>query len=372
LPRCTNSNAGTGSALRIVAWELTRRCYLNCKHCRAAAQDTEYEGELSTEECRRVVDVIAERASPLMILTGGEPMCRDDVYEIAAYCTGKGLRTVMAPCGWLIDDAAAKRLLDAGIRKISISLDGPDAASHDAFRGREGAFDKSVAGLEAARRAGIAFQINTTITARNQDRLDEIYDLAVRLGADLFNPFMLVPSGRGKALADEAVSPETYERILVWMVEKQEKGPIPLRPTCAPHYQRVRRQMDRKDRAGAPGGASRPAPSGHGGDGPPLGGCLGGRHFLFISHTGVLQICGFLDLPCGDLREAGFDLWKLWDTAPVFLDVRDPDRYKGKCGACEYLRVCHGCRARAHAFTGDYMAEEPFCSWIPKKMRDDD
>ncbi len=356
--------------LHIIAWEITRRCYLNCKHCRGAARDVEYEGELTTAECKRLIDVVASRAKPLVILTGGEPMTRDDVYEIAAYGNAAGLRMVLSPCGWMLDDDTCRRLLDAGIDKISISLDGHDAASHDDFRGVEGAFEKTLAGVEAARRNGIAFQVNTTITAHNVDHIEEIYDLAVRLGADLFNPFMLVPAGRGKELADQSVSAQKYEEVLAWVYRKQRGGPLPVRPTCAPHYQRVARRMARdEDEDGHDDSSKRPpSAKGHRG-GKSLGGCLGGRHFLFISHLGKLQTCGFLDLECGDLREADFDLWRLWETSEVFNDIRDTSKYKGKCGACEYLPVCRGCRARAFALTGDYMEEEPFCSYVPKRFQ---
>ncbi|MHC5036976.1 MAG: radical SAM protein [Planctomycetota bacterium] len=367
-----NPNSGNRTTdvpeLKIVAWEVTRRCYLKCKHCRASAEDVDYAGELTTAECKRLIDVITARAKPLVILTGGEPMSREDIFEIAAYGRDRGLRMAMSPCGWLLDDRAAVRLRTSGIQKISISLDGHDASSHDAFRGREGAFEKTLAGLEAARRNGIAFQINTTITAHNVRKIDAIYDLAVALGADLFNPFMLVPSGRGRDLANESVSAEEYEGVLEWIFRKQQEGPIPVRPTCAPHFQRVKRQLGKAARKG---GASPPAGHaarnpGHGGPGMNLGGCLGGRHFLFISHTGQLQICGFLDLSCGRLREVDLDLWKIWESARVFGDVRDPSQYRGKCGACEFLHVCRGCRARAYATSGDYMDEEPFCSHVPK------
>lgn len=365
-PRDRMALTGEPGELRIVAWEVTRRCYLNCKHCRGAARDMDYEGELTTAQCKRLVDVIAEKAKPMIILTGGEPMSREDIYEIAATIRDKGLRAVLSPCGWLLDDVSCGRLLDAGIDKISISLDGHDAESHDRFRGVEGAFEKTLKGVEAAKRAGIAFQINTTITTHNVDRLADIYRLAVDLGADLFNPFMLVPSGRGRELAAQSVTPEAYEEVLAWIFETTRSGPIPVRPTCAPHYERVARKLAKE--AGAPP-AHRPGAGGHPGDKGSLGGCLGGRHFLFVSHTGTLQICGFLDIPCGNVKEADFDLWRLWRDAEVFRAVRDPARYEGKCGACEFLPVCRGCRARAYAMTGNYMEAEPFCSYVPKRLQ---
>jgi len=336
-------------APRLIAWEVTRSCMLACKHCRAAAQPKCYPGELTTAECFRLLENIASFARPIIILTGGEPMLRPDIYDIAAKADQLGLRAVMAPCGALLDDASAARLVEAGIRHISISLDGATAESHDAFRGVEGAFDSSLRGLEAAKRQGLAFQINTTVTQHNLEELPEILALAVRLGASVFNPFLLVPTGRGKALADQEISPEQYEQTLGWLAERQGTGEIPIRVTCAPHYQRIIRQV------GAPTGGAHAAK-----------GCMGGQQFAFISHRGKVQICGFLDLECGDVRREDFDFRKIWETSEIFRQLRDPAAYHGRCGQCEFARVCGGCRARAFAITGDYLAAEPFCTYQPK------
>jgi radical SAM protein with 4Fe4S-binding SPASM domain len=338
--------------LRILAWEVTRRCPLKCRHCRGAARDAAYEGELSPAEALRLVDSIASFAKPLLILTGGEPMSRPDVYEIASRASAAGLKVVMSPCGHLLDPAACARLLASGVGKISVSLDGPDAESHDAFRGVPGAFAAARKGVGHAREAGLAFQVNTTVTRINAPRLDEIHALAVSLGADVFNPFLLVPTGRGKELAELSLDAGEYERVLEWIWRKNDEGPLPVRPTCAPHSVRVAARLSK----------GRPKPAAPGGRGP-SGGCLGGNGFLFVSHTGKLQICGFLDVECGDVREAGFGLERLWRESTVFRDVRDYAKYHGKCGACPFLKACRGCRARAYAATGDYMAEEPLCAY---------
>ena len=339
----------------LIAWEVTRSCMLACKHCRAAARPTPYAGELSTDECLRLLDNIAAFAKPIMILTGGEPMLRDDIYEIAAHSTSLGLRTVMAPCGALIDDAAAAKIRQSGITHISISIDGATAESHDAFRGVSGAFAASMRGLEAAKRAGIGFQINTTITQHNLGELPAILDLAIGLGASVFNPFLLVPTGRGRALADQEISAADYERTLRWLAAQQQRSDIAIRVTCAPHYQRILRQE----------GLHKPGPH-------VVKGCMGGQSFAFISHRGIVQICGFLDVPCGDLRAEGWDFRKIWETSEVFAEMRDIRSYHGRCGRCEYAPVCGGCRARAYAFTGDYLAEEPFCLHQPKRGADAD
>ena len=337
---------------RLIAWEVTRSCPLACKHCRAAARPTPYAGEFSTEECFKVLDNIASFARPIIILTGGEPMLRPDIYEIASHADSLGLPVVMAPCGALVDDESAAKILASGIRRISISLDGATAESHDAFRGIDGAFDSAIRGIEAAKRAGLEFQINTTITQHNLAQVEAILELAVELGACAFNPFLLVPTGRGKLLADQEISPQEYERTLTWLASQQGREDILLRVTCAPHYQRVLRQQ------------------GLAGGGHPVKGCMGGQSFAFISHLGRLQICGFLDIECGDLREAGYDFRKIWETSELFLEMRTVDSYHGRCGYCEYRKVCGGCRARAYAMTGDYLAEEPFCLHQPKARRE--
>ncbi|NQT19323.1 MAG: radical SAM protein [Planctomycetes bacterium] len=334
---------------RLIAWEVTRSCMLACKHCRAAAQTTPYEGELSTEECYSLLDNIASFARPIIILTGGEPMLRPDIYDVAAYAHGLDLPVVMAPCGVLIDDDTAAKIVKSGIRRISISLDGATAESHDAFRAVPGAFEASVRGIEAARRAGLDFQINTTVTRHNLAELEAIRDLAVSLGARVFNPFLLVPTGRGAALADQEITPEEYENTLRWLAGRQQHSDIMIRVTCAPHYQRILREEGYK-------------PGPHGG-----AGCMGGKSFAFISHRGKVQICGFLDVECGDVCSTGFDFKTIWETSEVFRNVRDTNSYHGRCGYCEYRKVCGGCRARAYALSGDYLNEEPFCVYQPRR-----
>ena len=346
----TESPEGRAHLPRLIAWEVTRSCMLACKHCRAAAQPTPYPDELTTEECHRLLDNIASFAKPIMILTGGEPMLRPDIYEIAARADALGMRVVMAPCGALIDDESAAKILASGISHISISLDGATAAGHDAFRGVNGAFDSSMRGIAAAKRAGLGFQINTTITRDNLEELPAILGLALGLGASVFNPFLLVPTGRGKELADREISPEQYEETLVWLAGQQNRDDIRIRVTCAPHYQRILRQL------GLYAGGAHQAK-----------GCMGGQSFAFISHQGKVQICGFLDHEAGDVRREDFDFKKIWDTSELFAKVRDQAGYHGRCGRCEFGRVCGGCRARAFAVTGDYLADEPFCTYRPKR-----
>ena len=350
-----------GFVPRLIAWELTRSCTLNCKHCRAAAERGPYEGELSLEEVKRILDNVATQFKPIMILTGGEPLLRPDIYDIAAHARDLGLRPVLATCGTTLTEEVAAKLKESGIQRISVSIDGPDAASHDAFRGVPGAFEASMKGLENAKRAGLGFQVNTTVTKINMDALEDILNLAVRLGAEAFHPFLLVPTGRGKDLKDKLLTPAEYERVLNRIYQLRDTTPIPFKPTCAPHYYRIFRQKE------AAKGREVTFES-HGLDAMSKG-CMGGNSFAFISHTGKVQICGFLEEEAGDLRAANYDFCEVWKSSPLFNELRDTANYKGDCGVCEYVRWCGGCRARAYAMTGDYLQEEPYCAYVPEVNR---
>jgi len=346
---------------RLIAWEITRSCNLQCKHCRAAAQAGTYEGELSFDEVKKVIDNIAAHFKPIMILTGGEPMLRPDLLGIARYTRDAGLRPVMATCGTMLTEDRARELLDAGIQRISVSLDGPDATSHDAFRGVPGAFASSLAGLDAARKAGLPFQINTTVTRHNMNDVARILELAVNLGAVAFHPFLLVPVGRGKGLMDNLLDAGEYERVLNEIYDMSQSSSIPFKPTCAPHYYRVLRQRE-KERG------REVTPETHGLDAMSKG-CMGGMGFAFLSHVGDVQICGFLEEKAGNLRESDYDFARIWRASPLFLEMRDFRHYKGDCGICEYRRWCGGCRARAFAMTGDYLEAEPYCTYVPRARK---
>ncbi|MEJ5348833.1 MAG: heme b synthase [Desulfosoma sp.] len=345
--------------LRLVAWEVTRTCNLSCVHCRAAAMDKPYPNELSTTEGLRLLDDLAALGSPIVILTGGEPLLRPDIFDLAAYGHERGLRMTMAPNGTLVTLDAARRMKEVGIQRISISLDGADAASHDAFRQMPGAFDGALKGIRSAREADLPFQINTTITATNLKELPRIQELAVNLGAVAHHIFLLVPVGRGKSLEEQAINAEQYEQTLHWFYEQRDKVPLQLKATCAPHYYRILRQRARQE--------------GRSVDMKTFGldamtrGCLGGTGFCFISHVGQVQPCGYLEVNCGNVRDQGFR--EIWENSEVFRRLRNFKALEGKCGRCEYVRVCGGCRARAFEATGNYMAEEPLCLYEPKALR---
>ncbi len=343
------------SSLRLVAWEITRNCNLSCIHCRASATNGPYAGELDTEASLRLIDQIKDTGNPIVILTGGEPLLRPDIFDIAEYGTKKGLRMVMAPNGTLITESTAKKMVASGIKRISISIDGPTKESHDSFRGVEGAFEGALSGIAFAKEAGLEFQINTTITKLNLKYIPDIQDLAVSLGAVAHHIFLLVPTGRGKYIVDQEISAKEYEETLNWFYDQREETPLQLKATCAPHYYRILRQR-------AKGDGKIVTFESHGLDAVTRG-CLGGTGFCFISHTGIVQPCGFLNIECGDVTKNSFE--KIWNSSEVFLSLRNFDKLKGKCGICEFKRVCGGCRARAYEATGDYMAEEPLCNYEP-------
>jgi len=346
--------------LQLVAWEITRRCNLLCAHCRASAEDVAYEGELSTNECFGVIDGIAEVGKPILILTGGEPLLRPDVFEIGKHAAARGLRVVLGTNGTAITPEIARAMKEVPVSRIGVSLDFPTAELQDRFRGKSGAFEAAVSGIREAQRAGIGVQINSTITRMNAPYVDELLSLALELGAVAFHPFMLVPTGRGKGLAESELPPEEYERILNWVYDKQRQlgDRIFFKPTDAPHYQRIVMQR-----------GGRPAqPKGHPGSMNAITrGCLAGVGFAFISHVGRLQGCGYLDVEAGNVRNKSFA--EIWADSPLFRNLRDLSGLRGKCGACEYKRLCGGCRARAYERTGDYLESEPYCVYEPASAK---
>lgn len=347
--------------LRLVFWELTARCNLRCRHCRAEARDEAAPEELTTPEVLQVARDIRAAGDPIVVLTGGEPLLRPDLFDIAARCRGLFSRVALATNGTLVDDAAARRIAGAGIRRVSVSLDGAAAATHDAFRGQPGSFAAALRGMEALRRAGVSLQINVTVTRHNDAELPELLAFALGFGADAFHVFMLVPVGCGAEISDEQrLSPQRFEEVLRWLAARtmELRGRLQIRATCAPQYYRILRDMARAH-------GIDPAAAG----GPPHGlhaftrGCLAGSGVCFISRTGDVQPCGYLPLCVGNVRRR--KLADLWREAEVFAALRDPRRLKGKCGACGFRVLCQGCRARAYAVTGDYLAAEPDCPWDP-------
>ena len=358
----TDQSRAGGPRPHVVAWESTQACNLACVHCRASAQAEPAASELTTAEVTAVIDNIASFASPVFIISGGEPLLRKDVFDIAHYGHQRGLRVVMSPNGTLITPEAARRMKAAGIARISVSIDGSTANLHDRVRGVPGAFDGAMRGLAACRDNGVGFQLNTTVLRQTVHDLPAIHQLAVRLGAEAWHVFMLVPTGRGKA--DDEITAEEYEAVLNWIYETARTSPVPLRVTCGPHFMRIVASRRRRD--GEPAGLVRPRGGGHPGrlDSASQG-CLAGDGYCFISHRGEVYPCGYLPLLAGNVRERPFR--EIYQESELFRSLRDFTRLEGKCGACEFVRICGGCRARAYSATGNAFAAEPLCTYQPRK-----
>lgn len=347
----------------LVAWEITRRCNLNCAHCRASSADERYEDELSFEECVGLIDDIGQVGKPVLILTGGEPLVRHDVLEIAGYAVRKGFKVVMGSNGTLLSRAVAVELKKVPVSRLAVSLDFPTAEGQDAFRGKVGAYQEALNGIAHAREAGIEVQINSTISRMNVAYLPDLVSLAIHIGAVAFHPFMLVPTGRAQSLRSEELSPQQYEDTLNWIYDRQiELGDkLFFKPTDAPHYMRLLKQ-----RQGEAVASGRTYAGRHPSMQRITQGCLAGRGFCFISHRGRVQGCGYLDVEAGNVRER--PLGDIWANAPLFMQLRDRANLKGKCGACEFKELCGGCRARAYEATGDYLESEPYCIYEPHHL----
>ncbi len=381
---------------RLIFWEVTKGCNLRCIHCRASATELSSPADLSTGQAVEVIGQIAAYAQPILVLSGGEPLYRRDVFDLARVASDRGLRVALATNGTQVNKQVARKIVDSGVRRVSISLDGADAQTHDTFRGIPGAFDAAIIGLRNLKELGMSVQINMTIARHNARQLPAVLELARRLGADALHTFLLVPVGCGVEIADTQMVPASeYEEILNWFYDRSLEGGIELKATCAPHYFRVVRQRRAAERRasgedgmrrdasaigptemtmpGSTGMALRPRhdgrPVGHPG-GHPEGmnamtkGCLAGTGVCFISHRGEVYPCGYLPVMAGDLRKQPFA--EVWEKSPVFLQLRETDNLKGKCGVCEFRNVCMGCRARAYAQTGDMLDQEPFCIYDPK------
>ena len=345
-----------------IAWEITRRCNLKCVHCRSSSGlEAKGHPDFTLAEAKRVLDDIASYAKPVVVLSGGEPLLRPDVFEIATYGTSLGLRMCLATNGTLVTQEICGKIKAAGIKMVSLSLDGASAEVHDDFRCQPGAFAGTLNAARLFKENGISFLINSSFTKRNQDEIPKIYQLAKEIGATAWYMFMIVPTGRGEDIMDELIAPEDYEKLLIWHydMEKGEKD-ILVRPTCAPNYYRVVLQQakeqgddyQRRTLQFSTGGSK---------------GGLAGQLISLIDVDGNVLPCSYFPMAAGNIREKSFK--DIWEKSELFHDLRNFKAYKGRCGSCEYVNVCGGCRARAYAVTGDYMAEEPYCTYIPKKMR---
>ena len=341
-----------------IAWEITRRCNLRCVHCRSSSQlEVGGHPDFSLDEAKRVLDDIRSYASPVVVLSGGEPLLRSDVFDIAAYGTGLGLRMCLATNGSLVTADTCRQITESGIRMVSLSLDGSTATVHDDFRNQPGAFDGVMNAIRLFNAHNIDFLVNSSFTKRNQDEAPKIHQLVKSLGATAWYLFMIVPTGRGEEIMAELIPPDEYEAMLNWHYDmEKEEDELLVRPTCAPQYYRVVLQrakqegerFKRRTLKFSTGGSK---------------GCLAGQLICMIDVDGNVLPCSYFPLPAGNIRHQSFR--EIWEESPLFLEMRDFAGYKDHCGRCEYLNVCGGCRARAWAVTGDYLAGEPFCSHRP-------
>ncbi|MEA2083212.1 MAG: radical SAM protein [Thermodesulfobacteriota bacterium] len=345
-----------------IAWEITRRCNLKCVHCRSSSDmDVKDHPDFSHEEGLRIIDDISSYASPVVVLSGGEPLLREDVFDLAKYGGGKGLRMCLATNGTLVTEETCLKIKDAGIMMVSMSLDGASAEVHDDFRNQPGAFDGTLNAASLFKKHGISFLINSSFTKRNETEIPKIYKLAKEIGATAWYLFMIVPTGRGEDIMDELIAKESYEEILKWHYEmEKEEHDLLVRPTCAPQYYRIVLQkaketgekFKRRSLQFSTGGSK---------------GCLAGQLICLINVDGDVLPCSYFPKSGGNIREKSFK--DIWENSTLFKELRDFKLYKGRCGVCEYVNVCGGCRARAYAITGDYLAEEPFCAYIPAKYK---
>jgi radical SAM protein with 4Fe4S-binding SPASM domain len=381
-------------------YEVTLACDLVCKHCRASAQEKPHPDELTTEQAKTLLSQAATfPRRPTVVLTGGDPLKRRDLIELVRHAVDCGLEPVLTPSATPLATAEAfQRVREAGVRRLGISLDGADARTHDAFRGWEGSFKRTLGMLRAARDLGLAVQVNTTVCGRNVQQLDAVAELLASHGIAMWAVFFLVPVGRG--VQEESLSAEACEQVFERLFHHARTQPYAVKTTEAPHYRRFVLQQGADPLAGP----AKPPAEGKRGQSPfvrstlravpangdcplfpadempaaqsqnavharghraPLG-VIDGRGIMFVSHTGEIYPAGFLPLGCGRFPQDS--VVQTYQSHPTFLALRDPDHFKGKCGVCEYRQVCGGSRARAYAMTGDPLESDPSCLYVPKAM----
>jgi radical SAM protein len=339
----------------LVIWEVTQACDLACVHCRASAQSQRHSQELTTDQGYRLLDEIRRFGEPLMVFTGGDPLKRPDLYDLARYAVKIGLRTNVTPSATpLLTAEAIDKFKEAGVSRMAISLDGPDAATHDEFRGIPGTFERAMFALRHARDIGLDTQLQTTVTRRNMHRLSEVAEIAKEVKTRMWSLFFLIVTGR--ALENDDLRADEYEHVFEFMYELSKNAPFGVKTTEAMHYrryvaQRIKAEHGMTENENAKGVAWRTA------------GVSDGKGFVFVSHTGEIFPSGFLPVSGGNVtKEALTDVYR---NSGLFQRLRDTSLRGGKCGLCEYQKICGGSRSRAYAFTGDYLAEDPRCVYQP-------
>lgn len=343
--------------IRLLFWETTTGCNLECIHCRRLEVSRELsKQDMTTHQAFIFIDQLAEIGNPVLVLSGGEPLYRPDIFAIALHARERGLPVALSTNGTLVNKDVAKHIVDAGIRRVSISIDGADQTTHDDFRKQDGSLERALEGFRNLKERGMSMQINCTVTKHNVHQLQQLYDLALGMGADALHFFMLVPVGCGVQIAESnQLSSEQYENVLRWIYDKSREAKIFMRATCAPHYFRIMRQEAKKFGEQVAAHAN--------GMESLTRGCLAGTSVCFVSHKGSVFPCGYLPVSCGNVLESSFK--EIWERAEPFQKLRETENLEGKCGFCEFKNVCLGCRARAYYDTGNYLAQEPTCIYQP-------
>lgn len=358
----------------IAIWELTRACGLKCLHCRAEAQYHRDPRELTFKEGKKLIDEIHEMNNPMLVFTGGDPLMRPDVFDIAEYAVKKGVRVSMTPSATPnVTKEAMQKAKDVGLSRWAFSIDGHCAEVHDHFRGTVGSFDLTMDAINFLHELEMPLQINTVISNYNYQFLDEMAIMIEKLDCVLWSVFFLVPTGRGKE--EDMISPVEHERVFRWLYKLSKRVPFDIKTTAAQHYRRVVIQNKIREKVSTGDGKvinyEDALMNGTTGKIDGLGrapkGVNDGNGFVFISHTGDVYPSGLLPIKAGNVRKT--PLATIYRESDVFKNLRSPDKYKGKCGVCEFRHVCGGSRSRAYSVTGDYMESEPYCVYIPKALR---
>lgn len=354
-----NMHARTGpkpfdQAPLLVIWEVTRGCALACQHCRASAEDRRDPAELSLEQGKRLIDDVAAMGTTLIVFTGGDPLQRADLEDLVRHAKSRGLRAGTIPAATpRLTQERIQSLKDAGVDQMALSIDGENALKHDTFRRVDGTFEKVMEGARWIREAQIPLQANTVFGAWNVDDFDAMAALVSEMGIVFWEVFFLVPTGRGSVL--EGCTPQQFERLFEKLYELSKSAPFVIKVTEGQHFRRWLAQRGVMPKAGPPQGlrimmSAKPVNSGHG--------------FCFVDHTGNVCPSGFLPIECGNVKETS--IIDVYRNHPVFRDLRDFTKLEGKCGACDYRDNCGGgSRARGYALTGNYLAPEPFCAYMP-------
>lgn len=325
----------------LISWNTTKRCNLFCKHCfRESGPDSAIESELNTQEGKKLLDQIKSAGFKLLILSGGEPLLRPDIFELASYADKIGVRPVVGTNGTRLTIETADRLKASGVTGVSISLDSSSPGFHNQFRNSPNAWEKAVEGINNSLEAGLRVQVNITITESNFDQFEKTVDFVTGLGVQALYPFFLVPTGRGKNIEEESLKQERYFNVIKAVLEKQKTVPIEIKPTCAPQFMPMARDMGLNMRY--------------------TRGCIAGISYCCILPDGDVNICPYLPVKVGNVREKPFD--EIWKESEIFNTLRDFSKYEGRCGGCPEINTCGGCRARAYYYNdGNFMAEEPWC-----------